>query len=661
MCGIYGWIQFHAKTGIESSALKLEQMNATLTHRGPDNRGAVVFDDGVLGMTRLAIIDIGGGLQPIANETEDCWIVFNGEIYNFADLRAELEAKGRRFRTLSDTEVILRAYEEWDTDCVDRLRGMFAFAIYDRRGLRHHRGMPPQPGSRLLMARDRLGKKPLYYYQDDNHLIFASEIKAILAHPAVHAQVNPRVMPLYLTYGYVPGPSTFFEDICELPPGHRLTIAAGDIAVERYWKIPRHAESRSEVSEKRLVEELHGHLEESVRIRLQSDAPLGALLSGGIDSAAIVATMSKLTDQPIRTFAIGFAEDPSFNELEYARLIADTYHTDHHEFLVKPDAIELLPQLVWHYDQPFADSSAIPTYLIAQCAREHVKVVLTGDGGDELFAGYERFSAARLAELYRHVPSLARSAAGALIDLLPESTTYHSVVRRIRRFIQSAPKGLAERYLEWVGIFDQALVGELLADTYDLDPVNHFHAYFNSQGGADPIAQLLTVNLMTYLPGDLLVKTDRMTMANSLEARCPFLDQELLEFAWRIPANLKLKGLTTKYILKRAVEGLVPEKIIRRRKHGFGVPVGRWFRTGLRDYLREVLLSPDASCREYFRQAVLHRLIEEHLSGRRDHGQRLWTLLTFEIWHRIFIDGEVSSWAPTSTQTKSGSYVSLAV
>jgi asparagine synthase (glutamine-hydrolysing) len=346
--------------------------------------------------------------------------------------------------------------------------------------------------------------------------------------------------------------------------------------------------------------------------------------------------------RPVKTFAIGFEDDPSFNELEFARLAARMYGADHHEFVVRPDALDLLPKLVWHCDQPFADSSAIPTYLVSKLAREHVTVVLTGDGGDELFAGYERFVAARLAETYRCMPQFMQAALALVFRSLPESTSYYSFIRRARRFAEYSPLPLAQRYLGWVGIFHDSFIRELLADGIDVDSMGHFKTYFDQVQDLDPIGQLLYVHIKTCLPGDLLVKTDRMTMANSLEARCPFLDQELLEFAARIPSDLKLKRLTTKYILKKALKSYVPPEIIYRKKHGFGVPVGCWFRTNLKDYVREVLLSPKALGRGYFKEKALHRLIDEHQSGKRDHGHRLWALLTFEVWHQVFIDEGIS-------------------
>ena len=615
-------------------------MSGTIEHRGPDDWGAAHFRDAALAMTRLSIIDLEGGHQPMTNDRKDCSIVFNGEIYNFLDLRKELQAKGHRFKTHSDTEVVLRAYEEWGDDCLDRLRGMFTLAIYDSRVAVNGSTRRVGSSSRLLLARDRVGKKPLYYYRDENRIIFGSEIKAILVHPAVERAVRRSSLPLYLTYGYVPAPYTFFENIYELAPGHKLVVQHGNVAIEQYWHLPVQSVDR-ELSEKQYIGRLRELFEEAVRVRLVSDVPLGAFLSGGIDSAAVVAFMSRMMNEPVKTFSIGFTDEPSFNELEHARKVAGTFNTDHHEFLVTADAIDLLPQLVWHYDQPFADSSAIPSFLVARMTREHVKVALTGDGSDELFAGYERFAAARLAETYRRLPRLLQISMKQLFASMPEATTYNSFVRRARRFVDSAALPLTERYLNWVGIFSPSLINELLADESDSDPISHFQSYFDPSYD-DSIGQLLTVNMKTYLPGDLLVKTDRMTMANSLEARCPFLDQELLQFAAGIPSKLKLKGTTAKYILKQALTGILPNEIIRRKKHGFGVPVGRWFRNSLKRYLHETLLNPEALQRGYFDESSLRRLIEEHQSGKRDHGHRLWALLTLEIWHRLFIDQQES-------------------
>jgi asparagine synthase (glutamine-hydrolysing) len=660
MCGICGWIELDTRRDSRLARPNVAAMSVEIEHRGPDDWGKAEFKHGAIAMNRLSIIDLVSGHQPISNDRQDCSIVFNGEIYNFQELRKELEGKGYRFKTRSDTEVVLRAYEEWGDDCLNRLRGMFALAIYDSRPAKNGANEMLKGRPRLLLARDRVGKKPLYYYRDEDRMIFGSEIKAILAHPSVKAQVRRSMLPLYLSYGYVPAPYTFFENISELPPAHRLVVENGEVTVDRYWEPAPQKVADPALLEKQYVERLRELFEEAVRVRLVSDVPLGAFLSGGVDSAAVVAFMTRIMKQPVKTFAIGFADDPSFNELEYARVVANHFQSEHHEFLVNPDAIDLLPKLVWHYDQPFADSSAIPSFLVAQITREHVKVALTGDGGDELFAGYERFAAARLAENYQRMPHLLQNSVKQLLGIMPEATTYRSFVRRARRFVDSAALPLPERYLNWVGIFSSSQINELLTDAIESDPVSHFQTYFDSSHDSDLIGQLLTVNIKSYLPGDLLVKTDRMTMANSLEARCPFLDHQLLEFSCTIPSELKLKRMTTKYILKRALRDIVPQEIIDRKKHGFGVPVGRWFRTSLNTYLRDTLLSPEALARGYFHGSAVRRLIGEHESGKRDHGHRLWALLSLEVWHRVFIDQEAGPWLSKTSTTGLKSFATSA-
>lgn len=629
MCGICGFLEFGERTRADESVLRA--MNGTLHHRGPDEAGAEVRGAAGIAMSRLAIIDLACGQQPMASDDGTCSIVYNGETYNFRELRGELEARGRRFRTRSDTEVVLQAYQEWGRDAVRRLRGMFAFCVAHVAG---------GTAERLFLARDPVGKKPLYYWNDGARFVFGSEIKALLAHPAVTRRVNRRVLPLYLAHGYVPAPYTLFEGIYELPPAHTLTVHAdGRMEALPYWDGWLPPERPARVSEDEACQRLRELLDDAVRSRMVSDVPLGAFLSGGIDSTAVVAYMARHADRPVKTFAIGFGDDPTFNELQHARTASRAYGTEHHEFVVTADAAELLPKLVVHHDQPFGDSSAIPTYLVARLTREHVTVALTGDGGDELFAGYERFAAARLAERYQKTPAAARALVAAALRTLPESTGYRGFVRRARRFVESAPLPLAERYLGWVGIFSPAMIAGMWADGDTLDPVDHFARQFEPVRGRDPIAQLLYVNARTYLPGDLLVKTDRMTMAASLEARSPFLDTRLIEFAASLPPEIKLRGSTTKHVLKRAMEGVVPRELIRRRKHGFGVPLGGWFRGDLAAWLRDALLAPESLGRGYFHPDAVRRLVDEHQSGRRDHAHRLWTLLTLELWHRAYLDG----------------------
>jgi asparagine synthase (glutamine-hydrolysing) len=627
MCGICGI--YSLEEGVDEGLLA--RMLSFLRHRGPDDQGVFVEGPVGLGNVRLAVIDLSPfGHQPMANEDKSIWVTFNGEIYNFPKMREKLEKRGHHFSSKGDTEIILHLYEDYGTDCVQHLRGMFAFAIWDGRE------------RRLFLARDRVGKKPLYYFYDQNTFIFASEIKAILEHPEVPRRVNPKAIPFYLTYGYVPPSGSIFEGIHKLPPGHVVIVQDNELEVSEYWDLYYPPDQSAARPEEDYIEELRRLFKEAVALRLISDVPFGAFLSGGIDSTAVVAVMSGLMDQPVKTFAIGFAGEPSFDELKYARLAAERYGTDHHEFVIEPKAIELLPRLVWHYDEPFADSSAIPTYLVSKLTREHVTVALNGDGGDELFAGYERFAAARLAEAYRKTPQFVRRSLARLLRALPESTSYRGFVRQARRFVESAPLPLLERYLGWVAIFSDDLRESLLADGQETDVREHFASHLSQVENLDLISRLLYLNTKTYLPEDLLIKADRMSMANSLEARSPFLDQEFIQFAAKVPVSLKLNGLTTKYILKKALRGLAPREIIDRPKHGFGVPVGKWFRKDLKDYVKEMLLGPETLKRGYFREEALRWLIQQHQEGQRDFGHQLWALLTFELWHRLFIDKEIS-------------------
>lgn len=624
MCGLCGLL---ALDGAPIPREVLRAMNAALVHRGPDQGAEVIEGACGLGSRRLAILDLSpSGALPMCSADGAITLAYNGEIYNFPDLRRELEADGYVFRSGSDAEAVIELYRRHGTRFVDHLRGMFALALWDT------------PRRTLVLARDRLGKKPVYYYQDSRRLVFGSEIKALLRHPDVPRRPARNLLPLLLAYGYVPAPLTFFEGIRMLPPGHLLVCRDGTTAVERYWTPPPFAGADPAARAGDYLDELRSVLEESVRLRLLSDVPLGAFLSGGLDSSLVVAYMARHTSGQVKTFSIGFTGEESFDETPHARRVAALFGTDHHEFIVEPDAIYLLPFLVWHHDQPFGDSSAIPTCLVSQHTRAHVTVALTGDGGDELFAGYERFHAASLAARYHRLPGALRAGVEALALRLPEATSYRGIAQRMRRFVAGAALPPAAAYFSWVRLFDDDQIAALVAGSADHDPTAHFAALFDPADSRSFAAQLLDVNLTTYLPDDLLIKTDRSSMAASLEARAPFLDHKLVELAARIPVNLKLRGGRTKVILKQAAAGLLPDDLIHRPKHGFGVPVGRWFRESLRDYAAEVLLDPGTLARGYFRPATLRRLLDEHISGQRNHGQRLWTLLTLEWWHRLFID-----------------------
>ncbi len=631
MCGICGVIHFDRAPVTQQL---LAAMNDRLTHRGPDGDG--YFSAGAVGlaMRRLKIIDIAGSDQPLYNEDGSVALVFNGEIYNYHALRQGLEQRGHRFKTDGDGETIVHLYEEYGSGAVEHLRGMFALALWDRR-----RG-------RLLLARDRFGQKPLYFYQDRRLFAFASEIKALLAHPDVpvvsrFAADDGRALEEYLSFGYVPAPFTAFRGIWMLEPAllKQVDVSADESEPHfwdayYYWDLPRLAAPDPAAKAETYIGELREQLAEAVKLRLISDVPLGAFLSGGLDSSLIAALMRQHSNAAVKTFSIGFEGDDSFDETPYAEQVARHLGTEHTAFRVKADALELLPELVWHHDQPFADSSAIPTYLVSKLTREQVTVALTGDGGDELFAGYERFYAAELMRRLGFVPApLLRGAAG-LLRLLPEGTGYFDPVKRARRFAQAASQPLEAAYFDLVSVFDKELLARISPGAAHRTSIDR---YLNADQ-PHAIAGLVEANMRTYLPDDLLIKADRCSMQASLEARAPFLDHQLAEFAATIPFNLKLKGSHTKHILKEAARGLLPDEIIERKKHGFGVPLGAWLRRDIAP-VRDILLSRRARERGLLQISVVERLISEHETGRRDHNRQLWALLTLEEWHRQFVDG----------------------
>lgn len=597
-----------------------------LIHRGPDQGGVALDGACGLGNRRLAILDLSpAGALPMrdANLT----IAYNGEIYNHPRLRRMLEREGMTYRSGSDTETLLKLYRREGLDMLRSLRGMFAFALWDG------------DTRRLLLARDRMGEKPLYYYHDERVLVFASEIKALLAHPAVprESAFDARLLALYLGYGYIPAPETAFTGIKMLLPGHRIVVSGHEVNPVRYWSLtrPAGAQAVTPAVEDQKCDELKEAVGEAVKQALISDVPLGAFLSGGLDSSLIVALMRRHSSRHIKTFSIGFTGDASFDETAYARRVAERLETDHTAFTVDPQAVDLAPLLVWHHDQPFADSSAIPTYLVSKLTREHVTVALTGDGGDELFAGYERFYALSLIRRFGALPRGVWSSVASALGSLPEGTGYYNLIKRAGRFARGAALPPALAYFDWIRLFSRDQIAALTHDTGNADVAGQdFAAQF-----APPheLAALLHANMTTYLPDDLLIKTDRSSMAASLETRAPFLDHWLVEMAATIPDNLKLKGSTTKYLLKRTAEGLLDSDIIHRPKHGFGVPLGAWLRADIQP-VREILLNKRARDRGLFDIGVVTQLLDEHAAGKRDHGQRLWSLLTLEWWHRIFID-----------------------
>jgi asparagine synthase (glutamine-hydrolysing) len=632
MCGIAGIVDLK---GGQPPRPVLERLCARLVHRGPDEEGYYLNCNAALAQRRLSIIDLSGGRQPLANEDGSVWVTFNGEIYNFHDLRCGLEKQGHRFATRSDTEVIVHAYEQYGVECLARFRGMFAFALWDEKA------------HALLLARDRVGKKPLYYAQADGQFVFASELQALVQHPGVRCELDPTAIDDYLTYGYIPSPKTPFRGVFKLPPAHYLTLRATpdgsarpDLRVTRYWQLE--FTPKWELGEEEAAEGLREVLTEAVRLRLIADVPLGALLSGGIDSSLVVALMSRLSGRAVKTFSIGFEEE-DFNELPYARQVARRYGTDHHEMVVRPRALDVLPTLVRHYGEPYADSSAIPSYYVAKLTRQHVKVALNGDGGDECLAGYERYLASTLAERYQRVPwVLRRGVIEPLAALAPDVLLLPRRLRQAKRLLQSAARPMAQRYLGWVTYLKPEQKQDVYTPEFRESLAGHEGAaWLRGQleapppAGGDHLDVLLGADVQTYLPHDLLVKMDIATMANSLEARSPFLDHRVLEFCARLPSRFKVRGTTLKYLLKRAARDLLPPAIRKRRKVGFGVPVGRWMRLELRPLVEDTLLSPRARQRGYFRPAAVRQMVQAHLDGH-DHAGPVWALLWLELWHREF-------------------------
>ncbi len=641
MCGICGRINFDNKLIAPDL---LHHMCESIRYRGPDSEGLFLrnqhsgFDikpgpDVGLGIRRLAIIDLKTGDQPIHNENKSVWLVSNGEIYNFKDLRQDLEKKGHRFYTQTDTEVIVHLYEDYGTNCLKYLRGMFALALWD------------ENNKQLFLARDRVGKKPLCYARLPGGFVFASEIKALLENPEIKREIDFSAIDHFLTYNYIPTPLTIFNQIKKMPPASFLLCnARGDVAIESYWDLDYRI--KTDLSEKEYSEKILGLLREATRLRLVSDVPLGALLSGGLDSSAIVGLMAQEMTRPVKTFSVGF-EESDYSELEYARIVARHFKTEHHEFIVKPKTIEMLPQLVRNYNEPYADSSMLPSYYVAREASRHVTVALNGDGGDENFAGYPRYQAHKIAQFCTAISLGTHKLACGLIDFLPIKNTSgrRNFLRRLKRFAQGLKQRPEVRNLRWHTQFDDELKQDLYTTGFSAKvgmnrPDKFLVDFFQKAPASNLVDRILYTDVKTYLPEDLLVKMDIATMANSLEGRSPFLDHHFMEFTAQIPARLKLKGLTMKYMLKKALNGFLPEPILRRGKMGFGLPVSEWFRGKLGNYLKEILLADRAIKRGYFKQTSLERIINDHISGRSEHGYRLWGLLVLELWHRIFIEKE---------------------
>jgi asparagine synthase (glutamine-hydrolysing) len=627
MCGIVGVANSNSRN-IDREIL--EKMNRCIEHRGPDDDGFYVNENIGLAMRRLSIIDVAHGKQPRHNESRTAWIVFNGEIYNFQELRKDLDDKGDKFYTNSDTEVILHLYDRYGADCVQHLRGMFVFAIWDERK------------QSLFIARDRVGKKPLLYsHQPNGDLIFGSEFQALLTHPSVSREVNTEAIHHYLSYSCVPAPLTAYRQIRKLEPAHWLEWKDGEIKTERYW-LPDF-NKKIKISQAEAEDETMRLLREATKMRMISEVPLGAFLSGGVDSSTVVALMAEESAQPVKTFSIGFEEE-DFSELKYAKRVAEHVGAEHHEFIVKPNALEILPTLVDHYGEPYADSSAIATYYVARETRKHVTVALNGDGGDESFAGYERYFAMRLAEKYNGLPGFLR---GNLIEkffnFVPTSEIKRSRARDIKRFLKSASLPKVERYFQWVSAIKREQKQNLYTEDFSRqvsasDSAQFLQTWFAKANGMNVVDAAMFTDQMTYLPNDLLVKVDIASMAVSLEARSPFLDHKIIEFAASLPEQVKIRGTETKYLLKKVASRIVPPEVLYRQKMGFGVPLTHWFRNEMKDFLREILLSEKSLKRGVVKPEVVKNFVEQHTTGQQDYTYQLWTLLMLELWFQRFID-----------------------
>src|SRR5579863_1040793 len=628
MCGIAGMI---GRSGEAVRPDQVRRMTDTIVHRGPDGEGIHTRGNVGLGMRRLSIIDLVGGNQPIYNEDCSVAVVFNGEIYNYLELRAELESRGHLFRTHSDTEVIVHLYEEMGADCVTKLRGMFAIALYDERR------------QSLLLARDRLGKKPLHYAMHEGRLLFASEIKAILAVVPELAEINLEGLLQYFYWGYIPDPLTAFRKIQKLPPGYLLEYAYGKIAIRQYWDLPAYG-SHAPGSEEECLEELERRLAEAVRIRLVSDVPLGVLLSGGVDSSIVVALMARASSSPVKTFSIGFRA-AQFDESEYARLVAERFETDHHELIVDPNIEETLDFLSTTLEEPFGDSSMLPTYYVCRMARQGVTVALSGDGGDELFAGYDRYQVAMNRRSVGMPAWMGRVYRDQLHPRLPAC-----VYGKNRAW--NASLGARDRYLDDVSYFP-ALDRERGFFTEEFlrsasrcpQPLRQFQKYYEQAPASDPLSRLLYLDTKTYLAADILAKVDRMSMATSLEARVPMLDHEFVEWVASLPIEWKFRKGTRKYILKKLAERLgIPGELLHRRKQGFQLPLVDWMRNELKAQFLNTLLEPRTLQRGYFKPEAVRALEDEHLRGRRNRSGLLWRMLILELWHRNFLEaGHISA------------------
>jgi asparagine synthase (glutamine-hydrolysing) len=638
MCGISGTVSLKVDGFTDEAILK--QMCRTMRHRGPDDEGYYLDHYVGLGMRRLSIIDLESGQQPVTNEDESLWLIFNGEIYNYRELRRRLEQRGHIFRSHSDTEVIVHAYEEYGERCVEHFIGMFGIALWDKNR------------RRLFIARDRLGIKPLYYWSDGVRFAFGSELKVLVAHPEIPLELDLVALDQFLTLEYIPSPRTIFQNIHKLPAGHTLFYENGEVTVKQYWNVPPREVPKDDAS---CVEELEALIRDAVQLRLVSDVPLGAFLSGGIDSSTVVAFMSEAMSTPVQTFSIGFG-DKTYNELPYARMIARHFGTDHYEEYLEPDIASLAERLVRHLDEPFGDFSIFPTYLVSEVASRSVKVVLSGDGGDEVFGGYETYVAQSLDRLYRVLPSpLRRSVLPALMSYVPPQRAKKGVINKAKRFIEGAALPPSLQHTRWMmfmneqdkqQLYESSIHRLLNGDT----AAALMESYFGQLPHADPLVQQQYVDLKTYLVDDILTKVDRMSMAASIEARVPLLDHRVVEFALSLPPHLKLHRGQTKVILRRVMANRIPEAVLNKPKEGFSIPLKHWLCGPLRPMMEELLSPESIRRRGLFQANSVGQWISAHLSGQANHSHRLWALMVFELWYRSVLDARVTNSAIQKVQ-----------
>ncbi len=625
MCGVYGIIQLDGKP---ADSVQMPRMGRVTAHRGPDDEGMHADGPCAIGMRRLSIIDLSGGHQPISSQDGRVWLVCNGEIYNFRELRRELEACGHRFKSHSDSEVVLYAYVEYGDSFVERLNGMFGFALWD--GVRQ----------RLVVGRDRLGIKPIYIANNGKRLAFASEAKALLELPGLDRELDPEAVASYLQLGYVPAPQSMFRGIRKLPPATLLVVESGHVEERRYWRVPNDVDRG--LSEDRWIELVRARMEQSVRMQMVSDVPLGAFLSGGVDSSAVVAFMARASADPIKTYAIGFGgsrADEFYNELPYARRVAELFGTQHREIVVKPDVVSLLPRLLWHMDEPVSDTAFITTYLVSEFARHDVTVILSGVGGDELFGGYRRYLGNHYQAQFERLPRWVRAGAMALGEKLPSDrhSPMLNMLRLAKGFLASTGQSFEARYGSYVQVFSPEATGQLLR-VKGYERFDAIESAFRSAHGDDPLNRMLVVDAETQLPDDLLMLTDKMSMAVSLECRVPLLDHELVELAARMPEQVKVRKGRLKHAMKKALADVLPPDILERKKRGFGTPMGAWLKTDLKPLLARMLDASTIARRALFDYAQVRNLVAEHEANRIDGTDQLLALMNLEIWSRIYLD-----------------------